>query len=252
MKTLLTPALQAGFLAAMILTVVQMFTAIPLILEAETYEQAAEPASVVESAPAAPAAHSHTADAVPDHHSAEAAQEEWEPENGWQRTLATASANTVMGIGFALVLVGLFRFRAPKNALTGLAWGAAGYLSVFAAPSLGLHPELPGTAAAELVGRQEWWIGTVFATAIGLSLCVLTRSWSLRVIGFVLIALPHLIGAPLPAVKEALAPEALQHQFILTSALLNALFWAVLGVASAWFYVRANRGAENPSASAAS
>lgn len=120
MKTLLTPALQAGFLAAMILTVVQMFTAIPLILEAETYEQAAEPASVVESAPAAPAAHSHTADAVPDHHSAEAAQEEWEPENGWQRTLATASANTVMGVGFALVLVGLF--ASARQKMRSLDW----------------------------------------------------------------------------------------------------------------------------------
>lgn len=249
MKTLLTPALQAGFLAALILTVVQMFTAVPLILEAETYEQAAEPASVVESAPAA---HSHTADAAPDHHSAEAAQEEWEPENGWQRTLATAGANTVMGVGFALMLVGFYRFRSPKNALTGLFWGVAGYLSVFAAPSLGLHPELPGTAAAELVGRQEWWIGTVLATAIGLSLCAFTHSWTLRVVGIVLLALPHLIGAPLPAVKEALAPEALQHQFVLASALLNALFWLVLGTASAWFYVRANRGAENPSASAAS
>lgn len=238
MKTLITPALQAGFLAALILTTIQMFTAVPLILEAETYEQAAEAAPAVEPTPAA---HSHDANTAPDHHSSEAAQEEWEPENGWQRTLATASANTVMGVGFALMLVGLYRFRSPKNALTGLLWGAAGYLSVFAAPSLGLHPELPGTAAAELVGRQEWWIGTVLATAIGLGLCALTRSWALRIVGLVLIALPHLIGAPLPAVKEALAPEALQHQFILASALLNAVFWLVLGAASAWFYVRANR-----------
>jgi predicted cobalt transporter CbtA len=63
-----------------------------------------------------------------------------------------------------------------------------------------------------------------------------------------------LIGAPLPAVKEALAPEALQHQFILTSALLNALFWLVLGAASAWFYIRANRSAvegDQPSTTAA-
>ncbi|HNN86032.1 MAG: CbtA family protein [Pseudomonadales bacterium] len=246
MKTWITPALLAGFLAAVILTVAQMFTAVPLILEAETYEQATESAPVP--------APSHDAAAADHHHSDAAAEEEWEPENGWQRTLSTASANVVMGVGYALILMGLFRFRTPKNVLTGLAWGAAGYLSVFVAPSLGLHPELPGTAAAELVGRQEWWIGTVLATAAGLSLCALTRSWSLRAIGFVLIALPHLIGAPLPAVKEALAPEALQHQFILTSALLNALFWLVLGAASAWFYIRANRSAvegDQPSTTAA-
>lgn len=246
MKTWITPALLAGFLAAVILTVAQMFTAVPLILEAETYEQATESAPVP--------APSHDAAAADHHHSDAAAEEEWEPENGWQRTLSTTSANVVMGVGYALILMGLFRFRTPKNVLTGLAWGAAGYLSVFVAPSLGLHPELPGTAAAELVGRQEWWIGTVLATAAGLSLCALTRSWSLRAIGFVLIALPHLIGAPLPAVKEALAPEALQHQFILTSALLNALFWLVLGAASAWFYIRANRSAvegDQPSTTAA-
>lgn len=246
MKTWITPALLAGFLAAVILTVAQMFTAVPLILEAETYEQATESAPVP--------APSHDAAAADHHHSDAAAEEEWEPENGWQRTLSTTSANVVMGVGYALILMGLFRFRTPKNVLTGLAWGAAGYLSVFVAPSLGLHPELPGTAAAELVGRQEWWIGTVLATAAGLSLCALTRSWSLRAIGFVLIALPHLIGAPLPAVKEALAPEALQHQFILTSALLNALFWLALGAASAWFYIRANRSAvkgDQPSTTAA-
>lgn len=232
MKTLITPALLAGFLAAAILTLVQMFTAVPLILAAETYEQAAEPAP-------APAEHAHESASEADHHSRAAA--EWEPENGWQRTLSTTSANVVMGVGYALILMGLFRFRAPKNALTGLAWGAAGYLSVFVAPSLGLHPELPGTAAAELVGRQEWWIGTVLATAVGLSLCVLTRSWSLRAIGLVLLALPHLIGAPQPAIKEALAPEVLQHQFIGMSALANAVFWLVLGAASAWCYARANR-----------
>jgi cobalt transporter subunit CbtA len=244
MKTLITPALQAGFLAALILTLVQMFTAVPLILEAETYEQAAEPVA------AAPATHTHeatTADAA-DHHSSAAA--EWEPENGWQRTLSTTSANVVMGVGYALILMGLFRFRAPKNVLTGLAWGSAGYLSMFVAPSLGLHPELPGTAAAELVGRQEWWVGTVLATATGIGLCALTCSWALRAIGIVLLAMPHLIGAPQPAVEAALAPETLQHQFVLMSAIVNAVFWLVLGTASAWFYGRANRNVSDKQPSA--
>lgn len=231
MKTLITPALLAGLLAALVLTAAQHFTASRLILDAEVYEQAA-------AATPAPAAHSHEAAVAEHHHDSEA--KEWEPENGWQRTLSTASANSLLGVGYALMLVGLFRLRPPRNAMTGLAWGAAGYLTVFVAPSLGLHPELPGTAAAELMGRQEWWIGTALATASGLGLCALTQSWSLRAIGLLLLALPHLIGAPQPAVKEALAPEALQHQFILASALLNALFWLVIGPLCAWLYCRAN------------
>ncbi len=238
MKTLITPALLAGLLAALILTVAQHFTADRLILEAETYETAAEAVAPQPAEPVVAHRHDDAQAASSDHHAAPT--EEWEPENGWQRILSTASANSLLGVGYGLLLVGIFRLRPPRNTMTGLAWGAAGYLTVFVAPSIGLHPELPGTAAAELMGRQEWWIGTVLATASGLGLCALTQSWSLRIVGLVLLALPHLIGAPHPAVKEALAPEALQHQFILASALLNALFWLIIGPLSAWLYCRAN------------
>ena len=141
-----------------------------------------------------------------------------------------------MGVGYALMLVALYRFRKPQSALVGLAWGMAGYAVVFVAPALGLHPELPGTAAAELAARQEWWICTALATASGLALCIFSPSWSLKVVGLLLIGLPHFIGAPLPAVEEALAPEELQHRFILASALVNAAFWLVLGLLTAVFF----------------
>ncbi|HSC75014.1 MAG TPA: CbtA family protein [Pseudomonadales bacterium] len=226
MKTLIAPALLAGLLAALILTLVQAFAVTPLILEAETYEQAAEAAVV-------PATHHHDATAAHEHEHDENA---WQPEDGWQRTLSTASANLLMGVGYALMLVSLYRFRAPQNALIGLAWGMAGYAVVFVAPAMGLHPELPGTAAAELSARQEWWTGTALATASGLALCVFSRAWGLKIVGLLLIGLPHFIGAPQPAIAEALAPEELQHRFIFASALVNATFWLALGLLTAIFF----------------
>jgi cobalt transporter subunit CbtA len=244
MKTLVTPALLAGIAAALILTVVQAFLATPLILQAETYEQAASAEPAPHEHEAAQHSHDQAAAAAENHHSEEA----WSPEDGWQRTTSTASANLLMGVGYALILVGLYRLRRPTSLLAGLGWGLAGYISVFVAPSIGLHPELPGTVAAELGSRQEWWIGTAFATAGGIALGVFARQWWWKALGVALIALPHIIGAPLPAVPEALAPENLQHQFIAASAAVNAVFWLVLGVVSAALFRRANPdlGASNP------
>jgi predicted cobalt transporter CbtA len=57
------------------------------------------------------------------------------------------------------------------------------------------------------------------------------------------LAIPHLIGAPQPEVHGSLAPAALEHEFILASLLSNALFWAALGLAAAWFYTRPEQSA---------
>jgi len=76
---------------------------------------------------------------------------------GWlQRTLFTFAANLLMGVGYAFVLVALYLlWREPRTALGGALYGLAGYVVFFAAPALGLPPELPGTAAAELGLRQR-------------------------------------------------------------------------------------------------
>lgn len=248
MKTLITPALLAGLLAALILTLVQAFAVTPLIIEAESYENTAPAEPAAEHAHAA-AAHehgvhehdSHEHAAVPaaeTEHEHEHDPDAWAPEDGWQRTLATASSNLLMGVGYGLMLVALYRFRQPQNALAGLAWGMAGYAVVFVAPAIGLHPELPGTAAAEITARQLWWTGTALATASGLALCIFPRVWALKIVGLLLIGLPHFIGAPHPAVAEALAPEELQHRFILAASLANMVFWLALGVLSAVFFRR--------------
>lgn len=214
----------AGLLGALLLTLLQSFSVAPLILQAETYENA--PATEVhEHADGAMAAHSHDAEA-------------WEPEDGWQRILSTTGGNLVVAVGFALMLAGLYTLRAPSRTAEGLLWGLAGYATFCLAPTLGLPPELPGTAAADLLQRQTWWVGTAASTAAGIALLVFGKHWALKVLGVAIVLVPHVIGAPQPEVHSSLAPLALETQFIIAAQLTNAAFWLALGLISAWLFRR--------------
>ncbi|WLI09374.1 CbtA family protein [Pseudomonas sp. FP597] len=214
-----------GLLAALLLTLLQSFWVAPLILQAETFEHAPATAEVAHEHGAGAAAHSHDAEA-------------WSPEDGWQRVLSTTGGNLVVAVGFALMLAGLYTLRAPTRTAQGLLWGLAGYATFVLAPTLGLPPELPGTAAAELALRQTWWIGTAASTAVGIALIVFGRHWLLKVLGAAILAVPHVIGAPQPQVHSMLAPEALEAQFKIASQLTNMAFWLALGLISAWLFRR--------------
>ncbi|NWD25326.1 CbtA family protein [Pseudomonas yamanorum] len=216
-----------GLLAALLLTLLQSFWVAPLILQAETFENAPAATEVHEHAGAA--AHTHDAQA-------------WEPEDGWQRVLSTTGGNLVVAVGFALMLAGLYTLRAPTRTAQGLLWGLAGYATFVLAPTLGLPPELPGTAAADLAQRQIWWIGTAASTAAGIALIVFGRNWLLKVLGAAILAVPHVIGAPQPEVHSMLAPEALEAQFKIASQLTNVAFWLALGLISAWLFRRNRDG----------
>jgi cobalt transporter subunit CbtA len=299
----------AGLIAALILTLAQSIWVTPLILQAETYEEAADHAAGAEhdhshaasiatedghdraasvatehdhdhsgpvgaeqdhhhSGPGGghggdaggPATHEHdgadvaghehrtTADPEHDHdaggspeHEHAAATEAghhhdpnaWKPQDGWQRTLFTFASNLLMGVGYAFVLVALYLlWREPKSAIGGAVYGLAGFAVFFAAPALGLPPELPGTAAAELAARQQWWAMTAVATAVGLVLFASQPRWWLRLLAVAIIVAPQLVPAPHPAVESSLAPADLQSRFRLATALCNALFWLSLGLAS--------------------
>ncbi|MBH3370005.1 CbtA family protein [Pseudomonas carnis] len=211
-----------GLLAALLLTLLQSFWVAPLILQAESFEKAPPAAEVV---------HEHAAGHT---HDAQA----WEPEDGWQRVLSTTGGNLVVAVGFALMLAGLYTLRTPTRTAQGLLWGLAGYATFVLAPTLGLPPELPGTAAADLTLRQTWWIGTAASTAAGLALIVFGRNWLLKGLGLAILAVPHVIGAPQPEVHSMLAPEALEAQFKIASQLTNVAFWLALGLISAWLFRR--------------
>ncbi len=214
-----------GLLAALLLTLLQSFWVAPLILQAETFEKAPAATEVVHEHAAGAAAHTHDAKA-------------WEPEDGWQRVLSTTGGNLVVAVGFALMLAGLYTLRAPTRTAQGLLWGLAGYATFVLAPTLGLPPELPGTAAADLAQRQIWWIGTAASTAAGIALIVFGRNWLLKVLGAAILVVPHVIGAPQPETHSMLAPQALEAQFKIASQLTNVAFWLALGLISAWLFRR--------------
>ncbi|MCY1459810.1 cobalt transporter subunit CbtA (proposed) [compost metagenome] len=125
--------------------------------------------------------------------------------------------------------------------ISGALWGLGGFAVFCLAPTLGLPPELPGTAAADLAQRQAWWVGTAAATAVGLALIVFAHNWLLKIVGAVLLVVPHVIGAPQPEVHQMLAPEALEAEFKVASLLTNAAFWLALGLISAWLYRRSSQ-----------
>ncbi len=212
-KNLFTVAALTSLLAGVLLTLFQLIQVIPAVIEAEGYEQTVSSQS----------AHSHEQGHQHD-------EEAWAPADGLERNLFTAAANVVIALGFSLLLGAAAMWRGKKlDWRSGLLWGLAGYAVFFVAPSLGLHPELPGTEAADLQLRQLWWLATVACTAAGLALLFFNRRYALKALGVVLIVVPHVIGAPQPDVHTALAPDELIHSFITATIVSNAVFWLALG-----------------------
>jgi cobalt transporter subunit CbtA len=225
LRRMVTTGLFAGFLTALIYSVVQAFTVTPLILEAEVYEQAG-------------AGHSHGAVVAAAEPVAEAAA--WTPSDGIQRYGFTFLANIVTAVGFAFVMTAAFAIRGkPVDMRTGLWWGAAGYAIFALAPSLGLPPEVPGAAAADLQARQLWWFGTMVATAAGLGLLVFARPLCLRAVGVPILLLPHLIGAPRPVgLESGPVPPELASLYVVWALVAALFFWLLLGASTGEIYRR--------------
>ena len=217
MRRIFWPGLAAGFLAGTLVTLVQAAIVTPLIIAAEGFE----------------APHDHGSD-------------EWEPGEGLERFLFTWLANLVVGCGFGLVLAAAFALASAygRGALDwrrGIVWGLAGYAAFSLAPALGLPPELPGAASAELAARQGWWVATALATAGGIG-CLVWGGRVARLLGVVLLALPHLVGAPHPEAHDhGTAPAALALSFVFASLGAAAVFWVALGGSLGFFFARAER-----------
>ena len=169
--------------------------------------------------------HSHAAD----HHHGET----WAPEDGLERIAWTAVSNVATAIGFALLLGAVFAWRGGATWRQGLLWGAAGFVVFFANPAIGVPPEIPGTFAAELPARQLWWTFAVVCSGIGVGLLLLAPKMAAKGAGAVLLAVPHLAGAPHPEVTGGLAPQALADRFVVATSVTNGVFWLVLGLSVA-------------------
>ena len=165
----------------------------------------------------------------------------WAPEDGVERTFRTAVSNVATAIGFALLLVAVFAWRGGATWRQGLLWGAAGFFVFFLNPAVGLRPEIPGAFAAGLLDRQLWWLLAVACSAAGVGLLVFAPKAAAKVGGAVLLAVPHLVGAPHPEVPGGLAPDGLTDSFVVAAAATNAAFWLVLGVVAAVTFGRFSR-----------
>lgn len=241
-RRLFIVAALAGLISGVFITFVHHVSTTQLILAAEVYENATQPAE-------APTADATTSETTAHTHGESTAHEHgadnWGPADGLERTLYTALADVLMGIGFSLLLVAAYRiWGGAMNWRTGLYWGLAGFAAIVLSPDLGLPPEVPGMEAAPLLDRQIWWVATALLTAIGLVLIFLGKHSWLAAIGLALIVLPHAYGAPQPAEHVSAAPAALAQRFVVSAIIAGLLFWAVLGATTGYFYRRVFKDAQ--------
>lgn len=248
----LLAALVAGLFSGALMTAAQEARVIPLILHAEEYEggEAAPAPAGTEAQPteAQPGStHEHSAldigavlsevagylspISVAYAHGGEAHDDEGGIMFGMSRFSGTLFANLVAGAGFALLLAGVSLVSGnPITVANGALWGAAGWLAVHLLPAIGLPPELPGFPAAELADRQVWWMATVALSAGGLYLLILMDGLAAKVAGIVLIAAPHVYGAPQPADIASNVPAVLGAEFAVAALATTLFFWIVLGL----------------------
>lgn len=218
--------LLAGIAAGLVMGAIQHVRLTPLILEAEAFERAGNPAGHSHDAATAETGQPEAAGHEHDH-----GEEGWAPENGWQRTLATTVTAAMTGAGFAAILAAVSLLTGLEiTRRNGILWGLCGFLAVTLAPAVGLPPELPGMAAADLAARQFWWVCTIAATAAGIYLIATqSRPWAL-VLAAVLILVPHVIGAPIAPHGEGIVPAELVARFVANSIAANAVFWCCIGL----------------------
>jgi len=219
-------ALLAGLLAGLCISLVQAVITTPMILEAETYEVALP---TLEAPPVC----------GPEQEDCNTGLNVWQPREGFERYLFTALANVGAGVGFSLLLLAGMALRgAATSARVGLMWGVGGYAVFTLAPALGLPPELPAVPTVDVAMRQVWWAFAVAGAGAGLSALSFAKTAWVRGLGVVLFVLPHAIGAPHgPALTSSIPPD-LVARFAAASIAVNAIFWALIGSLSGYFFRR--------------
>ena len=206
---ILLVAIAAGVIAGAFVTAAQSVKVIPLIYQAETYENAAS-----------------------ENTTTSAANAEWAPQDDFQRVAYTLLTNVLSGVGFSLLLTAAIVFAGVGISwTTGILWGIGGFLAFSLIPSISLPPEMPGMVGADLLERQIWWSVAVTSALVGLGLLAFGKKLAFKILGIVIISVPHAIGAPHVNLSEASStiPAELATQFVMATLLTTALFWLVLG-----------------------
>lgn len=227
----LLAAIVAGLLSGVLMTGAQELKVTPLILHAEQFEGGGESdhGAVVPRSGAAQLAKIFNPVSAAFAHGDEA--ETGGILFGLDRFGGTLLANLVTGTGFGLILLAASLLTGMEITLrNGVLWGAAGWLTFQFFPAIGLPPELPGFPAADLSERQGWWIATVVLSAAGLYFLVLREAAWAKALGVVLLAAPHLYGAPQPTDMASDVPALLGAEFAVAALATTAFFWVVLGI----------------------
>jgi cobalt transporter subunit CbtA len=201
-RNLLIAALIVGTIVGTVYGVFQHLFISPIIYAAEGYEVEGEKNASETATHSDSAAGSHSAAEHSHNHGHD--DDAWAPEDGAERIASTIIADILIGVGFALLLIAamvLHNMRSSKPKVRwshGIFWGIAMMFAFFIAPALlGLHPEIPGTVSAPLYLRQGWWLTCVIASITGL-LLIYYAPWLFKLAGLLLIAIPHILGAPHP------------------------------------------------------
>jgi cobalt transporter subunit CbtA len=136
--------------------------------------------------------------------------------------------------GYAFILMAVMAFASERGHAitprTGLIWGIAGFLALHFAPAFGVAPDMPGLNAADVEPRQVWWYGTAVVTGIGLWLIAFGQNWAAWGTAIILIAAPHIIGAPQPDMLTNIAPPELAASFAARTLGVALVVWTTLGL----------------------
>jgi cobalt transporter subunit CbtA len=232
LRNILLAAIAVGIITGIVYGLFQQTQISPIIYGAEQFE-------VLD----APASHSHSTQEQTSVSSVEASTPAWSPKNGAERIFSTMSANITIAIAYALMMISLMALHNAKankpkiTATSGALWGIAALLALFIAPALfGLHPEVPGTVAAELINRQQWWMFCAGISLVGLAALYYAPT-KIKFIGIILLAAPHIVGAPLPqshgfANTDPAAVQtltALTSEFFIMTTIGMSIFFVLLG-----------------------
>lgn len=230
-RSLLVNGLIAGALTGLVVALLHILLLQPLIVEAERYETGAlnlhGPAQEAAASPGGQAA-------VAVAHA---------PDFPLTRTLLTVAFLAITWAGFGLIVGALDRLVAHVSGQRRRQWfaiGAAGFAAFVIAPTAGLPPELPGMPAADLDARQIWWGVTAAATLGAAMMLLISRSPWVWLASLVLMALPHVVGAPhLAEVQMPVIPPELAATYASRAIAVGFVGWVALSFAMSAMDTRA-------------
>jgi cobalt transporter subunit CbtA len=204
----------AGIVAGSTLFIVQRWTTLPLIYQAELHEQERTRVS------------SPTGDP---------------PHDKTTRSADTLVGDMLVAIGFGLLLSAAYVLTDKFGLRHGIFWGLAGFTTFQIGPALVVPPALPGLELASLSTRQGLWLIAAFSTGLGLALVICERK-SMKLTGVIFMVLPAMLKFLTPVTPQP-APvitnvSTLESQFIFRTLACSLLMWLILGTASCWIFDR--------------